>query len=144
MGAAFEPWGVGLMQTLVALYADKDRRVVDGAVRTVNAMLARLPPLAVKLVLPALYDGMEAVQWRTKEACLQALAVLAAHAPETTGPCLPVAIPKVRPACNGCNGSNEWRHSESAAGLPAAAFCRKGGARGVRCVREMCAVVEEA
>ena len=104
LGSSFEPFGTTLLQKLVALYADKDRKVVDAAVRAVNTMLGQLSPLAVKLVLPALYDGMEAVQWRTKEACLEALAVLAKHAPETTGPCLPVAIPKVLECLANSNG----------------------------------------
>ena len=79
LGSAFEPYGIPLLRTLVALYADKDKKVADAAAKGVQAMLAQLSPLAVKLVLPALYDGMEAVQWRTQVECLTALAVLAEH-----------------------------------------------------------------
>ena len=95
MGEEFEPYGVPLLRELVALYADKDKKVADAAAKAVRAMLSRLSTPAIKLVLPALYDGMEAVQWRTKVECLGALATLAAHAPASVGPRLPVAIPKV-------------------------------------------------
>ena len=95
LGTAFEPYGVPLLRPLVALYADKDMKVAAAAARGVRAMLSQLSPLAVKLVLPALYDGMEAVQWRTKVECLQALAVLAQHAPSSVGPQLPKVMPEV-------------------------------------------------
>ena len=95
LAADFEPYGVPLLRQLVGLYADKERKVVEAAARSVRAMLSQLSPLAVKLVLPALYDGMEAVAWRTKVECLQALSVLAEHAPSSVGPRLPEAIPKV-------------------------------------------------
>ena len=95
LGSQFEPFAVPMMRGLVALYADKEKRVADAAVRAVRAILSQLSPLAVKLVLPALYDGMEGVQWRPKVECLMALAVLAKHAPFSVGPCLPDAIPKV-------------------------------------------------
>ena len=70
-------------------------QVADAAVKTVRALLSQLSDAAIKLVLPALYDGMEAVQWRTKVECLGALATLAAHVPTAVGPRLPQAMPKV-------------------------------------------------
>lgn len=95
LGTAFEPYGIPLLQKLVALYADKDKKVADAAAKGVKAMLAQLSPLAIKFVLPALYDGMEADQWRTRVECVNALAVLAVRAPTALGPRLPVAIPKL-------------------------------------------------
>ena len=95
LGASFEPFGIPMMRQLVALYADKDNKVAHAAGSAVRAMLSQLSPLAVKLVLPALYDGMEAVQWRTKVECVDALSVLAQHAPSSVGPRLPEAIPKL-------------------------------------------------
>ena len=95
LGTDFEPYGIPLLQTLVGLYADKDKKVADAAAKGVKAMLAQLSPLAIKFVLPALYDGMEADQWRTRVECVNALAVLAVRAPTALGPRLPVAIPKL-------------------------------------------------
>ena len=95
LGSGFEPFGIPMLRPLVALYADKDKRVADAAAGAVRAMLGQLSPLAVKLVLPALYDGMEATAWRTKVECLKALSVLAEHAPSSVGPRLPDAIPRV-------------------------------------------------
>ena len=86
----FEPYLLPqLEERVIALYADKDRGVSDAAARVVKTLVTGLNPLAVKLVLPALYRGMEvAAAWRTKEACIQALGLLAQHAPSSTGPCL--------------------------------------------------------
>ena len=95
LGPAFEPYGVPLLRPLVALYADKDKRVADAAALGVRAMLSQLSENVIGKVLPALYDGMAAVQWRTKVECLGALATLAEHAPSAVGPRLPQAIPEV-------------------------------------------------
>ena len=95
LGVGFEPYGLPLLRPLVALYADKDKRVADAAGGAMREMLSQLSTLSVKLTLPALYDGMEAVAWRTKVECLDALGVLASHAPYSVGPRLPVAIPRV-------------------------------------------------
>ena len=95
LGTAFEPYGVPLLRPLVALYADKDKRVADAAALGVRAMLSQLSENVIGKVLPALYDGMAAVQWRTKVECLGALATLAEHAPSAVGPRLPQAIPEV-------------------------------------------------
>jgi elongation factor 3 len=95
LGSAFEPYGLPLLRPLVALYADKDKRVADAAARGVQAMLGQLSSLSVKQVLPALYDGCEAVAWRTKVECLQALSLLAQRHPSSVGPRLPAAIPRV-------------------------------------------------
>ncbi|KOO35268.1 hypothetical protein Ctob_006459 [Chrysochromulina tobinii] len=72
-----------------------DKRVADAAALGVRAMLSQLSENAIGKVLPALYDGMAAVQWRTKVECLGALATLAEHAPSAVGPRLPQAIPEV-------------------------------------------------
>ena len=95
LGKSFEPYGVPLLQKLVALYAEKDKKVADAAVKGVRAMLSQLSPLAIKFVLPALYDGMESVQWRTKVECVNALTVLAQTEPKALGPRLPEAVPQL-------------------------------------------------
>ena len=117
---AFEPYGIPLLRKLVALYADKDKKVADAAAKGVQAMLSQLSPLAVKLVLPALYDGMAAVQWRTQVECLTALAVLAEHAPTSVGPRLPEAIPQVM-ECLASTNANVVKAASSA--LPLLCSC---------------------
>ena len=120
LGCAFEPYGIPLLRKLVALYADKDKKVADAAAKGVRALLAQLSPLAVKLVLPALYDGMAAVQWRTQVECLTALAVLAEHAPTSVGPRLPEAIPQVM-ECLASTNANVVKAASSA--LPLLCSC---------------------
>ena len=90
--ARFEPYLLPQLEDkVIAMYADKDRKVVDAAAKVVKTLVTGLNPLAVKLVLPALYRGMEVTcAWRTKEACIQALGLLAQHAKVETGPCLQV------------------------------------------------------
>ena len=92
LGARFEPYLLPQLEAqVIAMYADKDRKVVDAAAKVVKTLVTGLNPLAVKLVLPALYRGMEVTcAWRTKEACIQALGLLAQHAKVETGPCLQV------------------------------------------------------
>jgi hypothetical protein len=92
LGKRFEPYLLPQLEArVIAMYADKDRKVVDAAAKVVKTLVTGLNPLAVKLVLPALYRGMEATcAWRTKEACIQALGLLAQHAKVETGPCLQV------------------------------------------------------
>ena len=92
LGKRFEPYLLPQLEArVIAMYADKERKVVDAAAKVVKTLVTGLNPLAVKLVLPALYRGMEgACAWRTKEACIQALGLLAQHAKVETGPCLQV------------------------------------------------------
>ena len=74
-----------------ALSLHCDRSCLHAAAKVVKTLVTGLNPLAVKLVLPALYRGMEVTcAWRTKEACIQALGLLAQHAKVETGPCLQV------------------------------------------------------
>ena len=79
LGKRFEPYLLPQLEArVIAMYADKERKVVDAAAKVVKTLVTGLNPLAVKLVLPALYRGMEgACAWRTKEACIQAFGLLA-------------------------------------------------------------------
>ena len=100
LGKRFEPYLLPQLEArVIAMYADKERKVVDAAAKVVKTLVTGLNPLAVKLVLPALYRGMEgACAWRTKEACIQALGLLAQHAKVETGPCLQVRRPHGTPS----------------------------------------------
>ena len=100
----FEPYLLPVLEdSIISLYSDKERRVSDAAAKVVTTLVTGLNPLSVKLVLPALYRGMEATAWRTKEACMQALGQLATHAPKLVGPCLQEAMPKLVECLNESN-----------------------------------------
>jgi len=118
----FEPYLLPQLEAkVIAMYADKDRKVVDAAAKVVRTLVTGLNPLAVKLVLPALYRGMEVTcAWRTKEACIQALGLLAQHAPSSTGPCLQEAMPKLVECLN---DSNAKVQAAAAAVIPVIITC---------------------
>jgi len=55
----FEPYSIPLFSTLVQAFADKDKKFADGAAVGAKDFIFALSPLSVKMVLPALYEGMQ-------------------------------------------------------------------------------------
>ena len=101
----FEPYSIPLFSTLVQAFADKDKKFADGAAVGAKDFIFALSPLSVKLVLPALYEGMQVVGGggRSKVECLQLASLLAKRAPRTFGPCLFECIPLVMECLNDSN-----------------------------------------
>ncbi len=70
LGRPFEPLCIPALHKLVDLVGDKDRNVAQAATKALRATLGRLNPLAVKIALPALCEGLssQSSSWRSKEA----------------------------------------------------------------------------
>uniref|UniRef100_A0A7S2CNH5 Elongation factor 3 n=1 Tax=Haptolina brevifila TaxID=156173 RepID=A0A7S2CNH5_9EUKA len=105
LGFKFEPYSIPMLSALVKLIVDKDKKVADAAASTLRIIYAGVSTLTVKVVLPALYEGMQVVGGggRSKIECLQLATQLAARAPRTMGPCLPECIPLVMECLNDSN-----------------------------------------
>jgi elongation factor 3 len=89
---------VHLLQHLPALLkatADKDAATRAAADKAGEAVMSALNRNAVKLALPALFEGMSDPKWQTKEAATKFLGHLAAAAPEQVSVYLPEIVPVV-------------------------------------------------
>eukprot|EP00967_Tisochrysis_lutea_P016134 scaffold18191_cov25-Tisochrysis_lutea.AAC.1 len=118
----FEPYAVPLLPKLVKLFADKDKRVADGATFAARAMIEGLSTLSVKLVVGALYEGLGVVGGggRVRIECLRLAGILATNAPGTMGPCLPECIPLVIECINDSNAKVQTAAEEA---LPVLCSC---------------------
>ena len=101
----FEPYSIPLFSTLVQAFADKDKKFADGASIGAKDFIFALSPLSVKMVLPALYEGMQVVGGggRSKVECCNLASLLAKRAPRTFGPCLFECIPLIMECLNDSN-----------------------------------------
>lgn len=118
----FEPYAIPLLPQLVKLFADKDKRVADGATYAARAMIEGLSTLSVKSVVGALYEGLGVVGGggRVRIECLRLAGILATNAPGTMGPCLPECIPLVIECLNDSNAKVQTAAEDS---LPVLCSC---------------------
>lgn len=70
----FEPYSIPLFSTLVQAFADKDKKFADGAAVGAKDFIFALSPLSVKMVLPALYEGMQVLHTQRHAAARAMLA----------------------------------------------------------------------
>jgi elongation factor 3 len=92
---ASEPFLVPLLPAVLAAHADSAPAVRHAAADAAAALVRALNPHAVRLVLPALLDGMDSKEWRCKVGALEMAAALARRAPAQTAAALPEIVPVV-------------------------------------------------
>jgi elongation factor 3 len=92
---ASEPFLVPLLPAVLAAHADSTPAVRHAAADAAAALVRALNPHAVRLVLPALLDGMDSKEWRCKVGALEMAAALARRAPAQTAAALPEIVPVV-------------------------------------------------
>eukprot|EP00897_Mesotaenium_endlicherianum_P003141 jgi/Mesen1/2855/ME000174S02107 len=96
VGHAVEPQLVSLLPLILERLGDKAPPVKLAAESAGKALIALLCPHAVKIVLPALFEGIgNRKVWKVQEGCLILLAHLARTAPRQVAECLPEIIPLV-------------------------------------------------
>ena len=90
-----EPYLITLFPSIMALAADKDRKVQIKAQEAGAAMMAALNPVAVDGMLPLLFKQFEEHRWQTKLAAVDMFAELAAASPKSVSATLPGIVVKL-------------------------------------------------
>ena len=90
-----EPYLVTLFSPVMALCADKDRKVQERAEEAGAAMMAALSPLAVDAMLPLLFREFDEHRWQTKHAAVKLFTALARSAPKAVSASLPKIVTKL-------------------------------------------------
>ena len=90
-----EPYLMTLFDTVMALVADKDRKVQLKADEAGAAMMDALNPVAVDAMLPLLFKQFEEHRWQTKLGAVKMFAQLAAHATKAVSALLPSIVVKL-------------------------------------------------
>ena len=90
-----EPYLITLFPSIMALAADKDRKVQIKAQEAGAAMMAALNPVAVDGMLPLLFKQFDEHRWQTKLAAVDMFAELAAASPKSVSATLPGIVVKL-------------------------------------------------
>ncbi|EKX53505.1 hypothetical protein GUITHDRAFT_57715, partial [Guillardia theta CCMP2712] len=93
LGRLFEPYVIQILPILLNSCGDQDESVREAGESSARAVMSQLSGQGVKLVMPALLQGVEDRAWRTKAAALDLLGAMAYCAPRQLGTCLPTIVP---------------------------------------------------
>jgi len=93
LGRLFEPYVIHILPILLNSCGDNDPGVREAADAAAKAVMSQLSGQGVKLVMPALLQGVEDRAWRTKAAAVDLLGAMAYCAPRQLGTCLPTIVP---------------------------------------------------
>ena len=99
VGRILEPFLIPLFLTVLNLHSDKIGAVRTAAETAGKTLCDKICPFAAKQMVPVVFEAMlDRKNWKTVEAALTLLGVLADHAPRQLALCLPAIIPKVSEA----------------------------------------------
>jgi elongation factor 3 len=94
--ASCEPALLPLVRPALERYADKVKAVAEAAEAAAKAIVSAMNPMAVRVLLPLLFDAMQSKnKWQTKEGALRLLANLNKTAPKQLRQALPDIVPEV-------------------------------------------------
>nr|ODN81184.1 50S small subunit ribosomal protein L19 [Cryptococcus depauperatus CBS 7841] len=93
LGKIFEPYVIGIIPQLLALFGDANTDVREATQDCARIIMSRVSGHCVKLMLPILLDALEEKQWRTKKGAIELLGAMAFCAPRQLSLSLPTIIP---------------------------------------------------
>ena len=93
LGRLFEPYVIHILPILLTSCSDNDDGVREAGEAAAKSVMAQLSGQGVKLVMPALLQGVEDSAWKTKKAAIDLLGSMAYCAPRQLGTCLPTIVP---------------------------------------------------
>ena len=93
LGRLFEPYVIHILPILLTSCSDGDDGVREAGEAAAKSVMAQLSGQGVKLVMPALLQGVEDSAWKTKKAAIDLLGSMAYCAPRQLGTCLPTIVP---------------------------------------------------
>ena len=93
LGRLFEPYVIHILPILLTSCSDADDGVREAGEAASKSVMAQLSGQGVKLVMPALLQGVEDSAWKTKKAAIDLLGSMAYCAPRQLGTCLPTIVP---------------------------------------------------
>ena len=98
LGRLFEPYVVTILPMLLVCFGDQTESVRLACEGASQKIMKNLSAQGVKLVLPALLDGLRDDQWRTKSGSAKLLGAMTSCAPKQLGSCLPQIVPRLSEA----------------------------------------------
>jgi hypothetical protein len=88
LGRLFEPYVIHILPLLLTSCSDSDDGVREAGEAASKAVMGQLSGQGVKLVMPALLQGVEDSAWKTKKAAIDLLGSMAHCAPKQVRPSL--------------------------------------------------------
>ncbi|KAH9815238.1 armadillo-type protein [Melampsora americana] len=95
LGRLFEPYLVQATSILLSTFGDGSADVREAIQDTARVIMKGLSGHAVKLIMPALLEGLEDKQWRTKKGAIELMGAMAYLAPKQLSMSLPTIIPRL-------------------------------------------------
>jgi hypothetical protein len=105
LGRLFEPYVIHILPLLLTSCSDSDDGVREAGEAASKAVMGQLSGQGVKLVMPALLQGVEDSAWKTKKAAIDLLGSMAHCAPKQVRPFLFCWYKSVH---TDANGGRSW------------------------------------